>query len=121
MRTRWVQVGFGVILVGALGMASSGCSSSNGTIEGVFYGMGKSPMEGGGLPSSGSISIAGAHMTYRIAARSDGEFLVRVPAGSYRLTGRDIGQTGGLPGCGSPTVKVSPGQITHVSVTCVFH
>lgn len=121
MRRGWGRFGLAVFLVGALGLASSGCSSSNGTIDGVFYGMGKSVTAGGGVPSSGSIAVTGTHATYRTAARSDGEFVVGVPAGSYRITGRDIGQTGGLPGCGSRIVHVSPGQITHVSVTCVFH
>lgn len=71
--------------------------------------------------AKGANPITGTHMTYGTTARSDGEFVVRVPAGSYRITGRDIGQTGGLPGCGSPIVHVSSGQVTHVSVTCVFH
>jgi serine/threonine-protein kinase len=94
---------------------------SNGTIEGVFEGMGNTETHDGGVPSSGDLTISAARTSYRTVARTDGAFSISLPPGTYRITGRDPGQTGGQTSCVDPDVHVLAQQITRTTVTCVFH
>jgi hypothetical protein len=99
----------------------SSCSTTQtGSIKGVFYGLGNQATHVGGVPDAGEITASGAKGSYPTSAGSNGRFSVDVPAGSYRIVGRDAGQTGGISSCVAHA-DVSAGRTTRVAVTCVFH
>jgi sugar lactone lactonase YvrE len=92
-----------------------------GTVVGMFDGMGNTVTRHGGVPSAGRLTLTDGPTTVSAVAGSDGVFAVSVPPGIYRVTGRDQGQTGGVSSCGDADVRVVAGQVTHITVTCVFH
>jgi hypothetical protein len=107
-------------LVGLLTLAACG-SSDNGTIAGVFYGIGNVKTHVGGVPSSGTIRVTGPDGTFTAVVRDNGRYSLTVPAGTYQVAGRAPSQTGGISSCRVPNVHVVAGQTKHVAVTCVFH
>jgi hypothetical protein len=110
----------GAAFVGLLTLAACG-SRDIGTITGVYYGMGNVKTHVGGVPSSGTLRITGPAGNFTAIAGDDGRFSITVPVGTYHMTGRGPGQTGGISSCQVPEVHVTAGQTTHVVVTCVFH
>jgi hypothetical protein len=106
----------------AFGLILGSCGSSGtGTIVGVYYGMGNVKTHVGGVPSSGTIRVSGPVGSYTATVGDDGRFSVAVLAGTYEVTGRPPGETGGISSCQVQGVHVSAGRTTHVVVTCVFH
>jgi hypothetical protein len=108
------------ILVLIAALLSSCSTTQTGSITGVFYGMGNQASHVGGVPAAGGITAFGPNGNYRASAGSNGRFSVNVPAGSYRIVGRNAGQTGGISSCVAHA-DVSAGRTTHIAVTCVFH
>ena len=112
-----------------LAIVTAACGSpSRGTVEGVFYGLGSGPPDrpvvkthNGGVPSPGTIRVAGPEGIYFARAGVDGHFMLTVPPGTYLVSGRDIGVTGGISGCGAPNIHVTSGKTTQVALTCSFH
>ncbi len=87
---------------------------------GLYYGMGNLRTHVGGVPSSGEITASGDSGTFHTSAGPNGRFSVNVPAGSYRIVGRNLGQTGGVSSCVANT-DVAAGRTVYLAVTCVFH
>jgi len=109
------------LMIGVLVGTSAGCSSpSTGTVDGVFYGVGNQVTHVGGVPSKGNLTLTGPGGTYQVKADSNGRFSAAVSPGSYRVVGRDLGQSGAVSSCTSE-VSVSPGMTAHTAVTCVYH
>ena len=107
----------------ALGIVVGACgSAAQGTVEGVFYGMGSRGVKthNGGVPSPGTIRVGGPEGIYFAAAGVDGQFKLNIPPGTYLVSGRSPGQTGGISGCQAPNVHVTSGQTTQVALTCSF-
>ena len=96
-------------------------SLDKGTITGVYLGMGNGRSHVGGNPSPGTLTITGDGRTFSTTAGDNGRFAVSVPAGTYHLTGRPPGQTGGISSCQLAGIHVTAGQTTRVAVTCGFH
>jgi sugar lactone lactonase YvrE len=92
-----------------------------GAVIGVFDGMGNTTTRHGGVPSAGHLTLTDGLTTFSAVAGSDGVFSVTVPPGTYQVTGRDLGQTGAVSSCVDPRVRVVAGQVSHITVTCVFH
>jgi sugar lactone lactonase YvrE len=92
-----------------------------GAVVGVFDGTGNTVTRHGGIPSAGRLTLTDGPVSYRTEARSNGVFSVTVPAGIYRVTGRDLGQSGGVSSCLDPRVRVVARHVTRITVTCVFH
>src|ERR1700694_1333774 len=123
MRRRWrVPVNRGRALTASLltlAMVVGACgSSAQGTVEGVFYGLGSRVVKthNGGVPSPGTIRVAGPGGIYFATAGADGRFRLNVPPGTYLVSGRDIGVTGGISGCQAPNVHVTSGKTTPVAL-----
>ena len=103
------------VAVGACG------SSPRGTVEGIFYGQaGGTPMRPVPMPSPGTIRAGGAAGVYFATAGAGGHFSLEVPPGTYLVSGRDVGVTGGISGCQAPVVRITSGKTTHIAVTCAF-
>jgi hypothetical protein len=92
-----------------------------GTVVGLFEGMGDTTTGHGGVASAGRLTLTDGPTTFRAVAGPNGVFAVAVPPGTYRVTGRDLGQSGGLSSCVDPHVAVRTGRVTRITVTCVFH
>lgn len=111
-----------------LAMVIAACgTSTRGTVGGVFYGLGSGPPDrpavkthNGGSPSPGTIRVAGPEGIYFATAEVDGHFMLTVPPGTYLVSGRDPGLTGGISGCQAPNVHVTPGRTTRIALTCTF-
>jgi hypothetical protein len=116
VRTVWLALAITMIA----GTAAACSSTSTGTVDGVFYGMGNQTTHVGGVPSRGNLTLTGPGGTFKITAGSDGKFSVAVSPGAYHVVGRDLGQSGGVSSCTSE-VSVSAGVTAHTSVTCIFH
>ena len=112
-----------LLAVTIIAVVSAGCgsSSNSGMIAGVFYGMGNVKTHVGGVPSSGTIRVSSPSGSFTATAGKNGRFSVTVPAGTYKVTGRSPGQTGGISSCQVHGLKVVASQTTQVAVTCVFH
>ena len=106
-------------ILAALLLAACG-STSMGTIDGVFDGMG-SRTHIGGMPSAGDLTVTGDGKTYNVTAPPDGEFSVSAPPGTYSIVGWDVGMSHeGISSC-QAAVSVSDGRTSHTTVHCVFH
>jgi hypothetical protein len=114
-----LRVSFVAVIVMVAGLVSSCSSNPNGTVIGVFDGLGNQVTRVGGVPSAGKIVLSNPNGIYHASAGRDGKFSFSVPPGYYQITG-DPGQSGGVSSC-TGSVRVKPGQVTHTVVTCVFH
>jgi hypothetical protein len=106
-----------------LGIGVGACgSSAQGTVAGVFYGLGSRVVKthNGGMPSPGTIRVGGPEGIYFATAGVDGHFKLNVSPGTYLASGRDPGVTGGISGCQTPKVHVTPGKTTRITLTCTF-
>jgi len=106
---------------GHVHLLATGLGAGAGAVVGVFDGMGNTKTRQGGVPSAGRLTLTDGRRTFRAVAGPNGLFAIDLPPGIYRVTGGDLGQTGGISSCLDPHVPVVAGQVTHITVTCVFH
>jgi hypothetical protein len=116
VRTVWLALAITMIA----GTAAACSSTSTGTVDGVFYGVGNQTTHVGGVPSKGNLTLTGPGGTYQVQADSNGRFSAAVAPGTYHVVGRALGQSGGVSSCTSE-VSVSAGMTARTAVNCVFH
>jgi hypothetical protein len=94
-------------------------TSGNGVVLGALEAVG-GPGPGTSRPLRGAITLRdSAGMAFTATAGSDGVFSVRVPAGSYSITGRSPLYDGGNTDCdSSQPVTVTAGATSRVVVVC---
>jgi hypothetical protein len=113
----------GTFLVLLLFLTSTSCGAApavdTGVVQGTLEAVG-GPAPGTARPLKGSITLRDSDGTVFIAtAGSDGVFLVRVPIGSYAITGRSPEYESGDADClSSGPVTLTVDTTIHVVVSC---
>ena len=121
-RTLLLAVAMTIGLAVSCGSSSSGASSKEGTLAGVLE-LGSTVPGGSPEGVEGTITLgkSGGHIL-TTPARSDGKFSLKVPAGSYTVTGHSpkFVVENGDSTCYGPTtpVQVNAGQTSSVVVSC---
>jgi hypothetical protein len=104
-------------------LTSTSCDAASaagtGVVQGTLQAVG-GPGPGAPRPLKGSITLRGSDGTvFTAAVGSDGVFVVRVPIGTYAITGRSPLYDGGSTDClSSGSVILSVGAMIHVVVSC---
>jgi hypothetical protein len=105
----------------ALFLTSTSCGAAgpSGVVQGTLEAVG-GPVPGPGRPLKGSITLRDSGGTvFAATVGSDGVFSVRVPIGTYAITGRSPLYEGGNTDCDSSgSVTLSVGATIHVVVSC---
>lgn len=107
----------------ALFLTSTSCATASaaqtGVVQGTLEAVG-GPAPGPGRPLKGSITLRESDGTaFTATVGSDGVFVVRVPTGTYAITGRSPLYEGGNTDCvSSGSVILSVGATIDVIVTC---
>jgi len=107
----------------ALVLTSTSCGAApaveTGVVQGTLEAVG-GPAPGTPRPLKGSITLRGSDATiFTATAGSDGVFLVRVPIGTYAITGRSPLYDGGDVQCpSSGPVTLTVGATIRVVVAC---
>jgi hypothetical protein len=113
----------GTFLVLALFLAATSCGAApaaeTGVVQGTLQAVG-GPAPGAPRPLKGSITLRDSDGTvFTATVGSDGVFLVRVPIGTYAVTGRSPLYEGGNTDClSSGPVSLRLAATIHVFVSC---
>jgi len=119
MRSIAVCLTFAVVAL----LTSTGCGAAlaaeTGVVQGTLQAVG-GPVPGPGRPLKGSIALRDSDGTvFTTTVGSDGAFMVRVPTGTYAITGRSPLYEGGDTDClSSGSVILGVGATMHVVVSC---
>jgi hypothetical protein len=113
----WIFVALALLLTST--SCATASAAETGVIQGTLEAVG-GPVPGPGRPLKGSITLrASDGTTFTATVGSDGVFAVRIPIGTYAVTGRSPLYEGGNTDCfSSGSVILSVGATTHVVVTC---
>jgi hypothetical protein len=107
----------------ALFLTLTGCGAvptvESGAVQGSLEAVG-GPGPGTPRPLNGSLALRDSDGTvFTATTTSDGVFLVRVPTGTYAITGRSPGYESGNVDCiSSGPATVTVGATIHVVVVC---
>ena len=113
----WTFVALALILTSTSCGAVS--AARTGVVQGTLQAVG-GPAPGAPRPLKGSITLRESDgAVFTAAVGSDGVFVVRVPIGTYAITGRSPLYDGGRTDCiSSGSVILSVGAMIHVVVLC---
>ena len=100
------------------GLASAGLASAEGTLTGHLYGVG-GPAPGAPRPWPGTVTLTGPGVHRAIAVGAGGRYSVRVPPGTYAVTGRSPLYQDGAAACrATGPATVTSGHRTEADVLC---
>lgn len=115
---RWIAVA--VLAVGIAVLAGCGNPAYHQTVPGKFVRVG-GPAPGSPFPLPGTITArAATGETFTATAGRDGRFMLSLPPGTYRVTGRSpLMQSGQMTCAAMDEVRISRGQPARpVTVVC---
>jgi hypothetical protein len=113
----WTFVALALFLTST--SCATGSAAETGVVQGTLEAVG-GPVPGPGRPLKGSIKLRDSDGTaFTATVGSDGVFVVRVPIGTYAVTGRSPLYEGGNTDCfSSGSVLLGVGATIHVIVMC---